>query len=104
MEDPLDLELMMNRFSRLVKEVRQGDIRRNTFQPWEVDFLLDLQACRMTRSRRDEALGRYERAIRRQLERGELPPVRFSDFMNRRVRKACSVPSVASHDAPPLHA
>jgi hypothetical protein len=77
MEDPPDLELMANRFNRLVKELLQGEVRRTSFQPWEVHLLLDLQACRLTRSRRDEALRRYQRAVQKQLGRREVPPVRF---------------------------
>jgi len=100
MEDPPDLELMANRFNRLVKELLNGEVRRTSFQPWEVHLLLDLQGCRLTRSRRDEALRRYQRVVERQLERGELPPVRFSDFVGRRARKPAMVPpeSVSAQD------
>lgn len=91
-ESPLDLELIANRFDRLVKEVMQGQVRRTTFQPWEVSFLLDMDECRLTRSRRDEALHRYQRVVHRQVERGELPPVRFSEFVGRRARKQAPVP------------
>ena len=105
MEDPADLELMANRFKRLVKELLDGEVRRTSFQRWEVDLLLDLQACRLTRSRRDEALNRYRRVVERQIERGELPPIRFSEFVGRRARKAAMVPpaSMAGQDAAALN-
>jgi hypothetical protein len=101
-ENPPDLELMANRFDRLVKEVIQGEVRRTTFQRWEVAFLLDLEACRLTRSRRDEALQRYQRVVHRQVERGALPPIRFSEFVGRRARKPPPVPPglQAPQDAP----
>jgi len=92
MEDSPDLELMANRFNRLVKELLQGEVRRTAFQPWEVHLLLDLQDCRMIPSRREEALRRYQRVVQRQLERGELPPVRFSEFVGRRARKLVLIP------------
>jgi len=92
MEDPPDLELMANRFNRLVKELLQGEVRRTSFQPWEVHLLLDLQACRLTPSRRDEALRRYQRVVEKQLERGELPPVKFSEFLGRRKRQLATMP------------
>jgi hypothetical protein len=92
MEEPPDLELMANRFNRLVKELLDGRVRRNTFQPWEVHLLLDLQECRLTRSRREEALRRYQKMVQRQLERGEVPPVAFSEFVGRRARKPVMVP------------
>ena len=100
-EEPLDLELMANRFARLVKEVLQGQVRRTCFQPWEVHFLIDLQDCLLTRSRREDALRRYERVVRQQLERGELPPVRFADFLGQRARKMPPVPPASpSQHAP----
>jgi len=91
MQDPADLELMINRFNRLVKELLQGEVRRNCFEPWEVDLLLDLQECRLTRSRRDEALRRYQRAVRHQIERGQIPPIRLSQFIGHRARKAAAL-------------
>jgi hypothetical protein len=105
MEDPPDLELIANRFNRLVKEVLQGAVRRTTFQPWEVHLLLDLDDCRLTRSRRDEALRRYQRAVHRQLQRGEVPPVRFSEFVGHRARKAALAPPplLAPQDPPSLN-
>jgi len=103
-EEP-DLELMVNRFNRLVKEILRGEVRRNTFQPWEVALLLDLQECRLTPSRREEALRRYQRVVERQLTRGELPPVRFAEFVTPRTRKLSLVPpsSAAAQDAPSLN-
>ena len=104
MEDPPDLELMANRFNRLVKEILQGEVRRTSFQPWEVELLLDLHACRLTRSRRDEALRRYQRLVQKQLERREVPPVRFSEFLGRRKRQAAPLPPPSlTQDAPPLN-
>ena len=104
MEEPPCVELMINRFNRLVKEILQGEVRRTTFQPWEVDFLVDLQSCSLTKSRREEALGRYQRVVQKQLERGQLPPMRFSEFLVQR-RKPAVLPAGSSADhAPPLHA
>ena len=105
MQDPPDLELLANRFNRLVKEILSGDVRRTSFQPWEVHLILDLQACRLTRSRRDEALRRYQRVVQKHLERGDLPPVRFADFLGRRKRLQVlplpppPPPSAANHPA-----
>lgn len=105
MEDPADVELMINRFNRLVKEILQGEVQRTSFQPWEVGLLLDLDACRLTRSRREEALRRYQRAVQRQLEQGEFPPVRFAEFATRRPRKAAALPpaSLSAQDPASLN-
>lgn len=104
-EEPVDVELIANRFNRLIKELLQGEVRRTCFQPWEVHLLLDLEACQLTRSRRDEALRRYQRAVQRQLEKGELPPVRFADFAGSRARKLALVPprSPVAEDSPSLN-
>ena len=99
MDDPGDVELMINRFNRLVKEILAEEVRRTSFQPWEVDLLLDLQECTLTRSRRNEALQRYQRAVQHQLERGQIPPTRFGEFVGRRARR-----SLLPQDSPPLDA
>jgi len=101
MKDPPDLELIANRFNRLIKELLEGEVRRTSFQPWEVHFLLDLQACRLTPSRREEALRRYQRAVQKQLERGQLPPVPFSEFVGRRKRAQLPIPPGSTAQDPP---
>jgi hypothetical protein len=94
-----DIELMANRFNRLVKELLQGEVRRTSFQPWEVHLLLDLESCRLTRSRRDEALRRYQRAVEKQLGRRQVPPIRFVEFVGRRKHGPILVPPPSR----PLH-
>jgi hypothetical protein len=100
MDEPVDLELTINRFNRLMKEILNGEVRRTCFQPWEVDLLVDLEACRLTRSRREELLRRYQRAVQHQLERGEIPPIKLSDFMGQRTRKLVPLQDPASLDSP----
>lgn len=90
---------MINRFNRLVKELLQGEVRRTCFQPWEVELLLDLQNCWLPPSRRQEALQRYQRAVQRQLERGETPPVKLSEFLGKRARKV----EIPPPPGPPCH-
>ena len=87
MAEPADLELIINRFNRLVKELLQGKVQRTCFQPFEVELLVDLEECGLTPSRRDEVLRRYQRAVTKQLEKGQMPPVRFAEFLSPRFRK-----------------
>lgn len=105
MEDPADLELMVNRFNRLVKEILQGEVRRTCFRPWEVDFLLDLHSCRLTSSRREDAVRRYQRVVQHQLERGQVPPIKLSEFLGRRAQKPGPplTESLADQHAAPLN-
>jgi hypothetical protein len=79
-------EIMLNRFRRLVGEVLRGHLARNTFTPWEIDILLDLDACEIEPRRRTEILKQYQRAVERQLENGPGPPMKMSHFLVLRSR------------------
>ena len=80
-DDLIQLELMLNRFRRLMGEILSGEIRRNLFQPWEIDILLDLETCHVNPRRRVETLKQYEKAVERQLEGGSSPPMRLSEYL-----------------------
>ncbi len=79
--EPEDLELMRNRFRRLLKEVMSGVTARNTFQSWELEILLDLEECQLSPRRRLETLRRYGNAVERQMMKGPGPPMKLSDFL-----------------------
>lgn len=74
-------ELMLNRFRRLLGEMQRGQSSRNTFAPWEIELILDLQACEIDSRRRWSLLRQYERAVEKQLEAGPGPPMRLSHFL-----------------------
>ena len=42
-DELIELELMLNRFNRLIGEVIRGVLARNSFQHWEVEILMDLE-------------------------------------------------------------
>lgn len=86
-----DLELMLNRFRRLIAEVVRGLTRRNSFLPWELDILLDLETCEFERRRRLEILRQYQRAVERQLQSGPGPPMKMSEFLRQRAERAASL-------------
>lgn len=86
-DDLIQLELMLNRFNRLMGEIFRGAIVRNAFQPWEVDILLDLEGCQLEPRRRQEILRQYQRAVERQMETGPGPPMKLSDFLEYRARR-----------------
>jgi ABC-type molybdate transport system ATPase subunit len=77
----VELELMLNRFNRLMGELMRGAIARNVFQPWEIDLLLDFESCPLDRRRRREILRQYQKAVERQLEIGPGPPMKLSEFL-----------------------
>jgi hypothetical protein len=86
-EELIELELMLNRFNRLIGEVMRGALARNSFQPWEIGILLDLDDCEVERHRRVEILRQYQRAVERQMEFGPGPPMKLSEFLVLRARR-----------------
>jgi len=81
------LELMLNRFRRLIGELQRGTITRNDFHAWEVDLLVDFESCQLDQRRRAEILRQYERAVERQMETGPGPPMKLSEFLIIRARR-----------------
>jgi len=80
-DDLIQLELMLNRFRKLLGELMRGAISRTTFQPWEVEILLDMDNCKLEPRRRLEVLRQYQRAVERQMETGPGPPMKLSEFL-----------------------
>jgi hypothetical protein len=87
-DDLIELEIMLNRFNRLLGEVMEGDFRRNSFLPWELDILMDMESCRLERRRRLEILRQYRRAVQHQLEKSSGPPMKLSAFLEIRAERA----------------
>jgi hypothetical protein len=87
-DDLVQLEIMLNRFNRLMSELARGVITRNTFFAWEVDLLLDIQSCALESRRRTETMRQYQRAVERQMETGPGPPMRLSQFLVIRAQRA----------------
>jgi|SRR5581483_4535962 len=81
MEDPNEAELTLCRFRRLMAELKSGVIRRNHFESWEVEILLDLEKCRLSPRRWARALEKYSKAVERQLEKGTGPPIKPSQVL-----------------------
>ncbi len=78
---------MLNRFRKLMSEILRGAIVRSTFQPWEVEILVDLDAINLEPRRRNEILRQYQRAVERQLEVGPGPPMKLSEFLQLRMTR-----------------
>jgi hypothetical protein len=86
-EDIIALELMLNRFRKLMAEILRGSIPRTTFQPWEVDILLDMQTCAIDSRRRGDILRQYQKAVEKQLETGPGPPMKLSEYIQLRMTR-----------------
>lgn len=86
-EDLVVLELMLNRFKRLMTDLQRGTMSRNDFHPWEVEILLDAADCQLDRRRRTDILHQYQRAVEKQMEKGPGPPMKLSEFLAIRARR-----------------
>lgn len=85
------LELMWNRFRRLMADVQRGTFSRTDFQPWEVEILLDATSCHLEPRRRPKVLRQYQRAVEKQMETGPGPPMKLSEFLTVRSQRRAKV-------------
>jgi len=76
-----DSDAVLAQLNRLIQELLRGSMNRNTFRPWEVDQLLDIEACNLRDSSRRETLRRYQRAVQRHMEKGARLPLKLSEYL-----------------------
>lgn len=76
-----DSEIVLARFNRLIQELLRGAMNRNTFRPWEIEILLDIENCRLKDAGKKELLRRYQRAVQRAMERGAPTPMKLSEYL-----------------------
>jgi hypothetical protein len=96
-EDLSQIEIQLHRFNKLMVEVMRGSIKRNSFQPWEFEILLDMDHCQFEKRRRLDILRQYQRAVAKQMERGPGPPMKLSRFLE--IRASRHPPKVLQPDA-----
>ena len=80
--ETLDSEARLNRFNRLMQELIRGSMNRNTFQPWEIQILLDIEACQIREPVKREPLRRYQKAVQRAMEKGAPTPLSLSEYLS----------------------
>ena len=101
MHDSLpDSEAILAQFNRLIQELLRGDMHRNTFRPWEVELLLDIESCNLRDTSRREMLRRYQRAVQRHMEKGARLPLKLSEYLDsvkaKRAAQTAGAPPSAS--------
>ena len=85
-------EVLLSRFNKLLQELVRGTMNRNTFQPWEIEILLDIEACNLREGVKKETLRRYQKAVQRAMEKGAAAtPFRLSQYLHG--KKSASVKS-----------
>ena len=89
----LSSEAVLYRFNRLMQELLRGTMKRNCFRPWEIELLLDIEACDFQGLSRRETLRRYQRAVQRHMENGGAEPLKLTEYLaNRRSRGKKRIP------------
>ncbi len=84
----IDSEVLLNQFNKLINELLRGNVTRNTFQPWEIEILLDIEGCQLRDSAKRETLKRYQKAVQRDMEKGAARPMMISVYLaNQRSRR-----------------
>jgi hypothetical protein len=76
-----DADAILAQFNRLIQELLGGKMQRNTFRPWEVELLLDIEGCGLRDASRRETLRRYQRAVQRHMEKGADRPLKLSEYL-----------------------
>jgi hypothetical protein len=77
-----DVEIVHAQFNRLINELLKGNIARNTFQPWEIEILLDIQGADLGSVPEKEILKRYQKAVQRAYDKGAKMPMKLTDYLN----------------------
>lgn len=76
-----ELEARLHQFNRLIQDLLRGRLNRNTFQPWEVEILLDIESCDLSNMNKRELLQRYQKAANRYVERGGRTLLKLSEYL-----------------------
>ena len=76
-----DSDAVLAQFNRLIQELLRGNMHRNTFRPWEIELLLDIEACSLRESNKRDILRRYQKAVQRQMEKGARLPMKLSEYL-----------------------
>jgi hypothetical protein len=77
-----DSDAVLAQFNRLIQELLRGNMHRNTFRPWEIELLLDIEACSLREASKRETLRRYQKAVQRHMEKGARVPLKLSEYLD----------------------
>jgi hypothetical protein len=77
-----DSDAVLAQFNRLIQELLRGNMQRNTFRPWEIQLLLDIEACSLRETNKRDTLRRYQKAVQRHMEKGAPLPLKLSEYLD----------------------
>jgi hypothetical protein len=76
-----ELDGRLRQFNKLIQELLRGSLNRNTFQPWEIEILLDIDSCNLADMNKRELLKRYQKAANKYVERGGRTLLKLSEYL-----------------------
>ena len=92
-----DSDTVLAQFNRLVQELLRGTMHRNSFRPWEIELLLDIEGCSLREANKRDTLRRYQKAVQRQMEKGARLPMKLSEYLESvKAKRAGAAERVAS--------
>ena len=91
-----DSDAVLAQFNRLIQELLRGNMHRNTFRPWEIELLLDIESCNLRKASKRETLRRYQKAVQRHMEKGARLPLKLSEYLEAVKLKRAPVPAASS--------
>ena len=62
-------------------ELIRGNMHRNSFRPWEIELLLDIESCSVRENNRKDILRRYQKAVQRHMDKGARLPLKLSEYL-----------------------
>lgn len=91
----IDGDTLLGQFNRLIQDLLRGSLTRNTFRPWEIELLLDIEGCELKEGQKRETLRRYQRAVQRQIGKGAAKPIKLSEYLEaNRVKRLTAVSEI----------
>jgi hypothetical protein len=82
-ETASERERVLRRFGMLMEELAAGSTSRTSFYRWEIDLIVDLEACRQAHVFSRRRLRAYQRAVEKQVWKTGAPPACLSEFIAR---------------------
>jgi hypothetical protein len=79
----VDADALLHQFNKLMAELLRGTLNRNTFRPWEIELLLDIESCNLRDANRRDILKRYQKAVQREVERGAKDLLKLSEYLEK---------------------
>jgi len=93
-----DSDAVLAQFNRLIQELLRGNMNRNTFRPWEIELLLDIETCNLRESSKRDTLRRYQKAVQRHMEKGARLPLKLSEYLENVKAKKAGVDSTPNNE------